>query len=85
MRPDEARATPRARSVDVDLARSCPLFLFHLVRSFRGQEERFGAFGKCRERDGARLLGTITEKEDKAVATAWKNRVYLLCAQAAPD
>jgi len=36
-------------------------------------------------RDGARLLGMIIEKEDKAVATAWKNRVYLLCAQAAPD
>ncbi|HUP46996.1 MAG TPA: hypothetical protein VM779_15930 [Thermoanaerobaculia bacterium] len=36
-------------------------------------------------RDGARLLGTITEKEGKVVATAWKNRVYLLCAEPAPD
>jgi hypothetical protein len=36
--------------------------------------------------DGARLLGTISEHGDrKAVATAWKNRVYLLCAAPAPD
>lgn len=35
--------------------------------------------------DGGRLLGTVTEKPDRAVATAWKNRVYLLCAEPAPD
>lgn len=35
--------------------------------------------------DGARLLGTITEHQVKAVATAWKDRVYLLSAEPAPD
>ena len=35
--------------------------------------------------DSARLLGTITANERKAVATAWKNRVYLLSAEPAPD
>lgn len=35
--------------------------------------------------DGGRLLGTITETANKAVATVWKRRVYLLCAEAAPD
>ena len=35
--------------------------------------------------DGARLLGTITENPVKAVATAWKERVYLLSAEPAPD
>ncbi|HUP50708.1 MAG TPA: hypothetical protein VNA04_18180 [Thermoanaerobaculia bacterium] len=37
------------------------------------------------EQDGARLLGTIAEKEHRAVATAWKNRVYILSAEPAPD
>ena len=35
--------------------------------------------------DGGRLLGTVSESDGRAVATAWKNRVYLLSAQVAPD
>jgi hypothetical protein len=35
--------------------------------------------------DRGRLLGTITETEHRAVATAWKNGVYLVCAEPAPD
>jgi hypothetical protein len=35
--------------------------------------------------DGAKLLGTITESEGRAVATAWKDRVYRLTAEPAPD
>lgn len=37
------------------------------------------------ENDGGRLLGTPTEKENRVVATAWKNRVYLVCAEPAAD
>ncbi|HEU4523302.1 MAG TPA: hypothetical protein VFT12_14935 [Thermoanaerobaculia bacterium] len=37
------------------------------------------------QNDGGRLLGTPTEKENRVVATAWKNRVYLVCAEPAPD
>ena len=37
------------------------------------------------EKDGGRLLGTPTEKENRVVATAWKNRVYLVCAEPAAD
>lgn len=35
--------------------------------------------------DQARLLGSIKEEDDHAVATVWKNRVYLLSAEEAPD
>ena len=33
-------------------------------------------------RDEARLLGSITEEDGRVAATAWKNRVYLLAAEA---
>jgi hypothetical protein len=35
--------------------------------------------------EGGKLLGTVSEHGQRAVATAWKNRVYLLSAQPAPD
>ena len=35
--------------------------------------------------DNARLLGSITEADGRGAATAWKNRVYVLAAEAAPD
>jgi hypothetical protein len=37
------------------------------------------------KKDGARLLGTISETEHRAVATAWKKRVYVVSADPAPD
>ena len=37
------------------------------------------------EKDGGRLLGTISETAQRAAATAWKNRVYLLSAEPAAD
>ena len=36
-------------------------------------------------RDQARLLGSILEEDGRGAATAWKNRVYLLAAEAAAD
>ena len=35
--------------------------------------------------DQARLLGTLSESDYRVAATAWKNRVYTLTAEPAPD
>jgi len=35
--------------------------------------------------DGARLLGTLAEDDHLVTATVWKNRVYTLTAEPAPD
>ncbi len=35
--------------------------------------------------DGARMLGAVTEMDGRAVATAWKNRVYSVSAEPAPE
>jgi hypothetical protein len=35
--------------------------------------------------DSAQLLGSIRQEGDRAKATVWKNRVYLLSAEQAPD
>lgn len=35
--------------------------------------------------DHGQLLGSIREEAYRAVATVWKNRVYLLAAEQAPD
>jgi len=35
--------------------------------------------------DHARLLGTLSESHHRVAATAWKNRVYTLTAEPAPD
>jgi hypothetical protein len=35
--------------------------------------------------EDGRLLGSIVEGDNRAVATVWKNRVYRLTAEPAPD
>lgn len=37
------------------------------------------------ENDGARLLGTIAATDTRAVATVWRNRMYMLSAEPAAD